>query len=170
MMHRLPSGRWQPAGPAARRLRRRHLLLGAFIGAFIGVLAVGSAARAAEDGLTLSDTWMRLIIHSRPAAGYFTLSNTTATARTLTGAASPACGMLMLHKSIHQNGEDRMVMVKSIPVPAHGTVKFAPGGYHLMCMSPAKTMAPGHSVPVTLRFADGGTITASFPVRSATGK
>jgi copper(I)-binding protein len=31
-------------------------------------------------------------------------------------------------------------------------------------------MTPGHSVPVTLRFADGGSLTASFPVRNATGK
>jgi copper(I)-binding protein len=39
-----------------------------------------------------------------------------------------------------------------------------------MCLSPSKDMSPGSSVPVTLRFADGGTIMADFPVRGATGR
>jgi periplasmic copper chaperone A len=154
-----------PAVGPADRLGRRLLLL-ALLG---GALAVGGAARAAEPGLSISDAWMRFILPSRPAAGYFTLSNGTAQARALVGAASPACGMLMLHRSLHENGEDRMVMVKSVPVPAHGAVEFAPGGYHLMCMSP-KGMSPGNSVAVTLRFDDGGTLSASFPVRNAAGK
>ncbi len=118
----------------------------------------------------MSDPWIRAVMPSRPAAGYFTLSNDTAAAQALVGAASPACGMLMLHQSISENGEDRMAMVKSIAIPAHGSVKFAPGGYHLMCMSPSPAVTPGHSVPVTLQFADGSTLQASFPVRGATGK
>jgi copper(I)-binding protein len=134
------------------------------------VLAAGTAAHAADSGVKVSAPWMRLVVPSRPAAGYFTLSNDTAKAQVLIGAASPACGMLMLHQSVQQNGMDRMSMVKSVRIPAHGDVKFAPGGYHLMCMSPSKDMTPGHSVPVTLRFADGSSITTSFPVRGATGK
>ena len=90
--------------------------------------------------------------------------------QTVIGAASPACGMLMLHRSVEQGGQERMVSVTSVPVPAQGKVSFAPGGYHLMCMSPAAAMRPGRSVPVTLRFAGGGSLTASFPVRNATGK
>jgi len=65
---------------------------------------------------------------------------------------------------------DRMSMVKSMRIPAHGEVKLAPGGYHLMCMSPSKDMTPGRSVPVTLSFADGSSITTNFPVRGATGQ
>jgi hypothetical protein len=113
---------------------------------------------------------MRMIIASRPAAGYFTLSNKTDKKQILVSAASPACGMLMLHQSLHKNGQEHMVMVKSIPVPAHGKVTFAPGGYHLMCMSPTKDVVKGHSIPVTLRFAGNASLTASFMVRGATGK
>ena len=107
---------------------------------------------------------------SLPAAGYFTLSNASGTPETLIGAASPACGMLMLHRSVDQGGQERMVMVDKVPVPPQGKVSFMPGSYHLMCMSPTTAMRPGQSVPVTLRFADGGLLTARFPVRSATGK
>ena len=132
--------------------------------------AAGWPAQAAEPGLAISHPWMRAVMTARPAAGYFTLSNHAARAATLVGASSPGCGMLMLHRSVHENGKEKMVMVKSIAVPAHGAVEFAPGGYHLMCMSPSAAVTPGRQVTVTLRFGDGGSLTASFPVRGATGK
>jgi periplasmic copper chaperone A len=137
--------------------------------AVCAVLASG-AAGAGAAGLALSNPWFRLVLPSLPAAGYFTLSNPTGSARTLVGAASPGCGMLMLHRSLSEHGEERMVMVERVAVPAYGKVSFAPDGYHLMCMSPTAQMRPGRSVPVTLRFADGASLTATFPVRNATGK
>jgi periplasmic copper chaperone A len=159
--------KWQEAG---RDDSRPALTLLPLVAAIAGAIALGTAAHAAETGVTMSHPWMRTIIPSRPAAGYFTLSNDSATTRALTGAQSPACGTLMLHKSISENGVERMVMEKRIPVPAHGQLTFAPGGYHLMCMQPTKEVRPGNSVPVTLKFADGGTLTASFPVRGISGK
>lgn len=120
---------------------------------------------AATAGLTVENPSMRFIIKSRPAAGYFTLQNNTGSAIDLTGASSGACGMLMLHQSKEVNGVEKMLPVKRIAVPAHGTVRFAPGGYHLMCMSPGSTMKVGAKVPVTLKFANGQTVTAQFPVK-----
>jgi periplasmic copper chaperone A len=87
----------------------------------------------------------------------------------LIGADSPACGSLMLHESVAANGTDRMMMVESVQVPAHGHVDFIPGHYHLMCMDPSREMILGHQVPITLRLSDGGKITASFTVRGARG-
>jgi periplasmic copper chaperone A len=136
----------------------------------VAVAISAGMAFAAPSGLSVSGQWFRLIMPTRPAAGYFTLSNETATPQSLVGATSPGCGMLMLHKSVSKNGEESMVMVPSVAVPAHGKVRFAPGGYHLMCMSPTPLMKPGRSVPVTLRLANGETVSASFPVRGATGQ
>lgn len=151
-------------------MRRPVLAVCALCGVLAGgVLAGGRVARAGGAGLEIGDQWFRLV-PSLPAAGYFTLSNKSAATQTLIGAASPACGMLMLHRSIDEGGQERMVTVQNVAIPAHGDVRFAPGGYHLMCMSPAAEMRPGRSVRVTLRFADGGSQTARFPVRSATGK
>lgn len=150
------------AGPAAKFL---HCLM------LLGALAASSSsARAATDGFKVSHPWLRMIIPSRPAAGYFTLSNATDQTQVLIGAASPACAKLMLHQSLNENGLERMVMLNSLPVPAHGAVTFAPGSYHLMCMSPSKEVVKGHAIPITLRFANGTVLTANFPVRGATGK
>jgi periplasmic copper chaperone A len=163
--------------------KQRHSRLPAAIGwagrtARVTIVAVGALAAAmsagvalaAPAGVSISGQWFRLIIPSRPAAGYFILSNETDAPRSLVGAASPGCGMLMLHKSVSTNGVERMLMVPSVAVPAHAKVQFAPGGYHLMCMSPTPLMKPGQSVPVTLRLANGETVSADFPVRGATGQ
>lgn len=135
----------------------------------LGLLAA-PAARAANQDLTVAQPWIRFLTHSIPAAGYFTLQNNSATAVELTGAASPACGTLMLHESVLENGIAHMRMVKSIAVPAHGSVTFRPGGYHLMCTEPSAKMAPGRSVPVSLRFSDGTSVLATFPVYGPKGK
>ncbi len=136
-----------------------------FATAMLAVALGATAAAAADTGVTVQKPWMRFIIKARPAAGYFTLHNATDGPLELTGASSSACGMIMLHQSKEVNGVEKMLPVKSIAVPAHGDVTFAPGGYHLMCMSPGSAMTVGASVPVTLKFADGQTVTAQFPVQ-----
>ena len=128
------------------------------------------ALAAAAGGVSIEKPWMRFIIKARPAAGYFTLKNDGNSAVELTGASSSACGMLMLHQTKSENGIDRMTMVKSVKVPAHGSLSFAPGGYHLMCMQPQSSMAIGAKVPVILKFADGETVSAAFPVKGPGGK
>jgi copper(I)-binding protein len=125
---------------------------------------------AAATGVTIEKPWIRLIIKTRPAAGYFTLKNDGNAPIELTGATSTACGMVMLHQSKEVNGVEKMLPVKSLAVPAHGSLSFAPGGYHLMCMQPQSSMQIGHSVPMTLQFAGGGSITAQFPVKGAGGQ
>ena len=136
------------------------------------VLAASFVSRpvlSADRDLTVSGAWIRFIMPSIPAAAYFRLSNQGDKPRALIGADSPACGSLMLHESVVANGMDRMMMVESVRVPAHGHTDFAPGHYHLMCMEPSKEMILGHQVPITLRFSDGEKITASFTVRGARG-
>lgn len=159
----------EPAGAACRIKRRSGFAGVAAAVAALGLMAM-TPAHAGEPGLSLQGGWMRMLISSRPAGGYFTLHNAAAQDRTLTGAASPACGSVMLHRSVHNGTQERMIKVAQVKVPAHGTLSFAPGGYHLMCMHPGATMRPGASVPMTLRFADGGTLTASFLVKGAMGK
>ena len=117
----------------------------------LAVLLGVAAASAADAGVTVEKPWMQFIIKARPAAGYFTLRNETGAAIALTGASSSACGMVMLHQTKEVNGVEKMLPVKSVAVPANGTVSFAPGGYHLMCMSPGSAMAAGATVPVTLQ-------------------
>ena len=148
-------------GPASARLALGVALAAALLS------ASGSVAHAA--GLRIEKPWMRLIIKARPAAGYFTLHNETDKTVTLTGASSSACGMMMLHETKEMDGVAKMMHVMGIKVPAGGKLAFQPGGYHIMCMKPQASMVIGKSVPVTLKFADGKTLSAQFPVTGPGG-
>jgi hypothetical protein len=136
----------------------------------VGAALVAGVAWAQDTKLQVGDPWMRALPNRLPAAGYFTLRNDGDTPVELVGAASPACGKLMLHRTVSAGGTERMEMVARIDIPAHGTIAFSPGGFHLMCTMPTTDVAPGMTVPVTLEFKDGSPLRANFNVRNAAGK
>lgn len=148
-------------------VRRPGLVASALLA--LGLLS-GSGAQAAPQKLTVSHPWIRFLTPNLPAAGYFTLYDGGTRPAVLVSADAPACGTMMLHESVIKNGIAHMKMVKKIVVPAHGSVTFHPGGYHLMCMQPASTMAPGQHVQVSLHFQDGSSLAATFPVYGAKGQ
>lgn len=133
-------------------------------------LIVGLAPAALAQGVTATHAWFRALPSGLPAGGYFTLHNSGGTIVELVAAESPACGMLMLHRSTESGGVSRMDDVKRIAIPRGHTLEFAPGGYHLMCVDPAAAMSPGKHVPVALIFADHRRIDIDFDVKGAAGK
>jgi copper(I)-binding protein len=126
------------------------------------------AAPAFAANVQISGAWFRALPAHLPAGGYFTLKNNGAAVQ-LKSAQSPACAMLMLHRSANVGGMESMTMVDRVDVPAGGTIAFAPGGYHLMCTMPTSAMTPGARVPVTLGFSDGSSVTVPFAVKNASG-
>jgi copper(I)-binding protein len=139
-------------------------------GVAIAALALVFASAASAADLNVTDAWIRALPASVPSGGYFTLHNGGMKTVVLTGAASPGCGMLMLHKSEDKGGMSMMMDVPEIPVAAGATVKFSPGGYHLMCMDAKPVIKQGASVPVTFSFRGAPPLTVRFEVRGATGK
>jgi hypothetical protein len=131
----------------------------------LAVLLLLPSLAFAQQSVTIQKPWMRYLLPNIPAAGYMTLQNTGAAPITITGASSPACGMLMLHKSQDDSGMAMMMDMQTITIPANGSVTFAPGGYHLMCMQPK--MKIGDQLPVTLSFQNGSTLSATLPVYGA---
>ena len=133
---------------------------------FAVLLMMTAAAEAAPFDVT--DAWFRALPGKLPAGGYFIAQNNTRRDVSITGASSDACRMVMIHQSSNKGGMSGMDMVDSVKVPAGGMVKFAPGGYHLMCDDPK--MKIGAKVPVLLHLSDGGTIAVGFQVRNASGR
>jgi periplasmic copper chaperone A len=132
----------------------------------IGFLSVQvTRAAVTVPDVAVTGGRMQVLLPSRPAAGYFTLENHGG-ALVLFGASAPDCQSLMLHKSTEDNGMARMAMVTAVPVPPHGTLHFAPGGYHLMCTQPSGALLThAGSETVTLHFADGGSVSAPFAIQ-----
>lgn len=126
-----------------------------------------AVAMASPSGLRVTHPWFRYLLPQVPAGGFMVLKNDTAAPIILTGTQSPACGMAMLHESVNKSGMDMMTAIKSVTVPAHGIFRFAPGGYHVMCMKPK--MAVGKPVPVTLSFQNHPPMTVFFMVEGPNG-
>jgi copper(I)-binding protein len=134
------------------------------------VLLLSAMPAFAATSLSVNDGWIRAMPAGVPSGGYFTLHNNGAKDVVLTGASTPACGSLMLHKSENNGGMSSMHHVDEVEVPAGGSIAFAPGGYHLMCMQATPAITPGAHVDVTLTFKDGEKLTAPFAIRNAAGK
>lgn len=133
------------------------------------LLSLLAPAAAYADSITVTDGWIRALPAPTPSAGYFILTNDSGRRLALTGASSPACGSLMLHKSETTGGMASMSDVEEVPIAIGATLRFSPGTYHLMCMQPTAAIRPGNKVPVTLVFSDGPRVTTEFLVRDATG-
>lgn len=119
--------------------------------------------------VTLRDGWFRMLLPGRPAGGYFELENGGDEAVELTGVRTMGCGMAMLHETMREGGQDQMEMIHKIRIEPGESLSFAPGGFHIMCLSPQDWMVPGSEVPVFLRFASGDELEAMFEVRGALG-
>ncbi|HEX5313973.1 MAG TPA: copper chaperone PCu(A)C, partial [Gammaproteobacteria bacterium] len=115
-------------------------------------------AFAAAPPITVHDAWIRLLPADLPLAGYFTLHNAAPQTIELLAVTSPAFTRIELHRSSESGGMEHMAAVARIAIPSGHTLRFAPGGYHLMLWR-ARALHVGEKVPLTLEFTDGRKIT-----------
>lgn len=140
------------------------------IAVLVMMTGVAPFSQALAAPFEVTDGWFRALPGKLPAGGYFTAFNGTGREVSIVGANSDACGMLMMHQSTNKGGMSGMDMVDRVIVPAGGTVRFSPGGYHLMCENPTAKMKVGARVGVLLKLSDGSSVAAGFDVRNAAGK
>lgn len=101
------------------------------------------------------DPWVRLpAVAGRPASGYFTLHSGAMPTRLVAVSADRAIRTEM-HRSMTANGTMTMQPVRNLPLPAHGTIRFAPGGLHLMLFGLDPALKKGDATILTFTFADG---------------
>ena len=131
------------------------------VAAAIAGLAVATPALAAP---LVQAAWSRPAAQGTTGAGFMTLANSGKAPDALISAQSPAAREVQIHLSSMKGGIASMRKATRVPLPPGGRVTFAPGGYHLMLMGLTKALKPGDAVPVTLTFASGAKIRASFVV------
>ena len=101
-------------------------------------------------------------------AGYLRLE-AAGDGATITGAECAGFGTTELHESTEVDGVATMRRLARVEVPGGGSVEFAPGGKHLMLMSPAAIPAAGETVACALLLADGTRLEFNAPVRQGAG-
>lgn len=136
------------------------------LAAALALVAAGAqAASHSGHGLVARDGWSRPAAAGTTGVGFLTLHNAGA-AEVLTGAESPQAARVEIHRSSVAGGIMSMAKVDRLPVPAGGTIRFGPGGLHLMLVGLKMALKPGDRASVTLRFASGAKTATALTVRN----
>lgn len=153
---------------ASFRVRRCAAVLSVTAG-IAALSACGGSGPGSDSGsggskpeLSVRGAYMPEPVTGDMAGGFLTVKNTGGTADKLTSAESSAFGEAQLHKTSNQ----QMQQVKTLPVPADGTLKLSRGGNHIMFLKPERKPAQGEKVQVTLHFSKSEDIKVSMPVKA----
>src|ERR1700748_3204204 len=125
-----------------------------------------AAFAAGANAISVKDAWVRWLPNNLPAAGYATLVNASDKPVDLVDISSNDYGDAMLHQTVSNGSTQKMVMVDTLTIPAHGQGAIATGGYQLMVEDAKHKVAPGDTVHLTLKFSDGETLDTPFVVKS----
>ena len=120
-----------------------------------------AAAPDAPPGITLSDARIQLpLVSGRPAAAYFTVSQANGAPRKVVGVAVEMAG----RAEMHETRGGTMAPVSEVEVGPGKTIKFAPGGYHVMLFDLDPKLRFSKDAELTLTFDGGDKATARAAV------
>ena len=120
------------------------------------LMFVAGNSFAADAHLMVMDPWVREAPpNAKMLAGYFTIMNHSGKSAEIVGASSDKFEKVELHKSVQEGGVAKMVAQPSVEVGKHATVKFQPGGLHLMLINPKAPLKAGDKVDITLKLKKG---------------
>ncbi len=121
---------------------------------------------ADSEDVVVENAWARASIGvNRPGAAYMTIRNNGTDSATLVGLETPLSMMPDIHETkTDANGVSSMAPAGDIMIPPGESVSLEPGGLHAMLMRPQIKMVEGETFPLTLNFADGGTLTVDVPI------
>jgi copper(I)-binding protein len=132
-------------------------------------LAVSAAPALAQEfkagDIVIEKPWARATPKgAEVGVGYLTIHNNGAAPDTLTGG-SAVFATVEIHQMNTEGGVMKMAeMTNGLDIPAHGTIRLAPSGYHVMFTHLTKPMTKGEKVRATLTFAHAGPVTVDFNV------
>ncbi|MFE6228257.1 copper chaperone PCu(A)C [Streptomyces sp. NPDC057854] len=144
-------------------MTRRTTALSAAVALAAALALTGCSSGGDEPELKVSGAYMPQPVMDM-AGGFLTIENTGDTADKLTSVTSPLSDDVTLHETKNQ----KMRQVPSFDIPAHGELKLARGGNHLMFMELKSKPKQGEKVSVELHFEKAEPITVELPVEAAT--
>jgi len=118
---------------------------------------------APESPIEVDNARVRLVPGGGPMAGYMEIRNHSDDVIRLVGAASPAFGNVMIHRTILSDGRARMQhQSDGVRIVPGDSAVFKPRDLHLMLMQPKGALEVGDQVEIVLRFE--GIAPAEWPV------
>ncbi|MBR0715768.1 copper chaperone PCu(A)C [Bradyrhizobium liaoningense] len=145
-------------------------LLAGFAGLALFAAAIAAPATAQEikaGDLVITQAWSRATPGGAKIGGaYLTIENKGTTPDTLVGGSADIAGKVEVHEMAVTNGVMKMRQLdKGLAIDPGKTVKFAPGGYHLMLVDLKSPLKQGDKVPMMLQFEKAGKVQVSLDVQ-----
>ena len=135
---------------------------------FVALMSGALPAWAACDGLQIENGWVRAAPPGATMmAGYATVKNSGAKARTLRDVSSKDFDAIEVHKTVVEGGVSKMVYLETVDIPAAGSARFEPGGMHLMLFNPKRALKAGDTLPITFSCGGKKRLKADFVVKDA---
>ena len=123
--------------------------------------AAAQPSPEAPPGITVSDARIQLpLVSGRPGAAYFTVSQANGAPRKIVAVAVE----MVARAEMHETKGGTMAPVSEVPVGAGKTVKFAPGGYHVMLFELDPKLRFAKDAELTVTFDGGDKASARAPL------
>lgn len=149
------SGRWTGRRPGRASALPWLLTLAALLLAGCG----------GDAGVSVSDARVRAVIPGQDkTAGYFELRNGTDTTLRLIGASSATVRAIEMHETVQKDGLSRMRRLDAVEIAPGDSVRFEPGGRHLMLFGVESADAGDPPLEMTLQLDGSAPITVKFEV------
>ena len=146
----------------------RRGLAAVFALAGVQLMAAGGQAADYDVGsIHIAQPWARATPKGASnGAGYMTITNNGTAPDRVTCASSDASAQCQVHTMSMEGGVMKMRELKDgLEIPAHGSVKLAPNGYHLMFTGLKRPLVKGESLKATLTFEHAGAVAVDFAVQ-----
>ncbi len=122
---------------------------------FLSLIAAPAGAELSVDNARVRD----LIPGQDKTVGYFDATNTGTSALVIVGASAASVRAMEIHTTIQDGDIMRMRRLREVVVAPGATVRFEPGGNHLMLFG-VKSL--DDTLDVELELEDGSTLTVPF--------
>ncbi|MBS7537833.1 copper chaperone PCu(A)C [Ancylobacter lacus] len=146
-----------------------RVTLAAALGA---LLATAAHAHGYKIGtLEIEHPWSRTTPNGATVgAGYLVVDNEGAEDDTLVSATAEVAQRVEIHEMSVKDGVMTMrLLPDGAPIPAHGKLTLAPGGFHLMLIGLKAPLKEGEKIKGSLTFAKAGTVAVEFKVEGMKG-
>ena len=130
------------------------------------MMLAACSAWAQSPTLVARDAWTRQTPGSDVAAVYLTLQNPTKQLITVVSIASSAASMAMIHETRTEGGISKMRAHEQLVIAPGETIKFEPGGLHVMLHGLSQPLAVGQNIPLVIQLADGTKVSVAAVVRA----
>ncbi|HUM14424.1 MAG TPA: copper chaperone PCu(A)C [Candidatus Nitrosotalea sp.] len=160
-------------GARRRDVRGRPALaLGLLVGVAVTFAGCGQTPAPVEPGssrgsagpLIVSSGCIAEQIEANPAALYFAVTNRGPDDDALVGVIADGVDRADIHRTVARGGIAWMEPASEVAIPAGGSVRFVPGGHHVMLQTSSRRLRRGATVGVQLVFRRAGTVPLQIPV------